>query len=242
MSAILAIGTGIGFATIGWLTVRRTNVRAGSAWTMFGVFWFAATAIWVSQGVSSLAGFFGITSLAFQEALDEVGGPAYCLAAASLLYYVLFILTGRSRLLGPILIYYVVVDAAIRYRVAEAHRLATIVGDWQVTFQYATPLQGLQYSVLVALLAVPLVVAVVAYGVLALRAPDGGTRYRGLLVATGLLVWVMTEALAASSGIAETTTGEVVRRVVALASTGVILLAYRPPAFAQRRWHVRPAL
>lgn len=240
-SALLAIVTGVGFAVIGALVARRRGARQGSAATMFGLFWFSAATIWITQGLGSLAGWMGVASLPLLQALDEVSSPAYCLAAASLLYYVAYLLTGRAVLLAPILLYYLAVDLAIRWRVALSRRLGVDVQAWQVVFEYETPLQGPAYTLLVALLALPLLGAILAYGSLWFRVKEAAVRYRVALVTLGLLAWVLTEALAATSGITNTAAGELLRRVVALGSTVVLFLAFRPPAWARERWGAQAA-
>jgi hypothetical protein len=155
---------------------------------------------------------------------------------------VVFLITGRSAFLLPILAYYAVLDLALRYLVAAAHRLSFEVRAWQVVFDYTTPLQGPLYSLVVALIAIPLVVAIVGYGLLYFKAEDRATRYRIAMVTVGLLLWVSTEALAASSGFSYTTAGELVRRLVALVSTGLLFSAYRPPVWARRRLGARPTI
>lgn len=239
LSALLAIGTGVGFIAVGTITLRKQRAGADAAQTMLSIFWFSAATIWITQGLGSLAGFLGMANLPIENALDEVGAPAYCLAAASLLYYALYLNTGKRTLLAPILVYYIALDLALRYLVGAARRLDIKVQAWQVSFVYETPLQSTAYTIVVALIALPLIASVFAYLSLAFRVRNPPVQYRIVLVSTGLLAWVLTEALAATTGITNTDAGEITRRLVALASTFVILLAYYPPAWAQRLWRAR---
>jgi hypothetical protein len=227
-SALLALSTAAGFAWVGAITWRRLKpVKGGSALTMFALFWASAAIIWTAQGLGSLAGYSGRATLPLLSALDQVSTPFYCLAAASLLYYVLYLLTGRERLLGVILAYYLVLFFLLRYRVESAGRLGVEVGDWVVNFVYATPLRGLEYTILVALISTPLLLGILAYGALYFRVPDASTRARIALVTVGLLLWVGTEAVAFASGFATTATGEKTRRAAALLGTVLVVLAYQ---------------
>lgn len=240
-SALLALGTGAGFAAIARLILQRSEARPRAPIVCFALFWISAAIVWATQGLGSLAAYAGVASVPVNGALDEVSTPFYCLAAASLLYYVLYLLTGRARLLAPILAYYLVLFAALRWRVLVAQRLEVTVEAWQVNFAYATPLEGPVYTLIVVLVAVPLLAAVLSYGTLFFRIRDHASRYRIGLVTVGLTAWIATEAWSFASGVASTTEGELARRLVALASTGVILAAYLPPRSARLRWNVRRA-
>jgi len=229
-SAILALSTAAGFAWVGAIMWRKERpAHGGQALTMFTLFWASAAIIWTAQGLGSLAGYAGQATLPLLGALDQVSTPYYCLAAAGLLYYVLYLLTGRERLLGPILGYYLVLFFLLRLRVETAHRVDIDVGGWVVNFVYATPLRGLQYTLIVALISGPLLAGILAYSTLGFRVREAATRYRIALVTVGLLAWVGTEALSFITGYATTTQGEITRRVAALAGTILVVLAYRPP-------------
>lgn len=242
-SATLALATAAGFCTVGAVLGRASVGDGGrSAWAFFRTFWFSAAIIFATQGLGSLAGALGIVGFPLLQALDEVSSPFYCLAAAGLLYYVLYLLTGRARLLPVILTYYLALLVALRWVVASAGRTGIVVTDWQVNFTYTTPLQGPLYTAVVALIAGPLLLAIVAYGGLWFRVREPALRYRIACVSIGLLVWIATEAFSYTSGIASTPAGEIVRRAVALGSTVLVLAAYQPPRFARERWQAQPVV
>lgn len=236
-SAILALGTSAGFALVGTILLRRAPPEHGrAARIMFCLFWFSAAIIWAAQGLQSLAAAFDAATFGLASALDQVTSPFYCLGGAGLLYYTLYLVTGRERLLVPILCYYLVVFFLLRWSVEEAHRLALDVRPWLVGFEYETPLQGAAYTAVVALLAGPLLLAVLAYATLFFRVEDPASRYRIALTSLGLLAWISTEALSYTSGFANTNVGEITRRLVALTSGFIVALAYWPPRAARERW------
>lgn len=238
---ILALATAAGFAYVARLMLRLTRERGDqSALVMFSLFWTSAAIVWTTQGIVNVAAAFGRADLALVSALDQVGTPFYCLAAAGVLYYVLYLLTGKRAFLAPILGYYLALFFALRWRVESAGRMGVSVERWVVNFDYATPLQGTTYTILVALVALPILMSIVMYASLLRRIQDPGQRYRVLLVSIGLAAWVTTEALSFTSGFARTDAGEVLRRLVALGSTIVIIVGYRPPRFARERWRAVP--
>ena len=226
--AVLSLGTAAGFVAVGVAVSRRLAARTRPAELAFRAFWFSAAVVWGAQGLMTLAGFLGVATRGVVMALDQVTSPFYCLAAGSLLYYVLYLLTGRERLLWPIAAYYFLAYVALRLVVESAHGVGVEVGAWQVNLLWETPLQGPAYTLVVALIAGPLLAAVLAYASLYFRVEDKVARTRIALVAVGLLAWVGTEAFSYTSGMARTTAGELTRRLVALGATVLILAAYRP--------------
>lgn len=236
VSALLALGTGAGFAAIGRLMLKSSTRKDHAATVMFALFWFSAAIVWTTQGLTNLVAATGHLTFAIMNALGQVGDLFYCVAAAGLLYYVLFLLTGRQRILVPILVYYLVLFFLLRLQTEVARRLDVEVGRWVVTFVYETPLQSPTYTIIVLAIAGPVVGAIFAYASLLRHTPEPAKRYRIVLISMGLLIWIGMEAFSFTSGFSRTDAGEITRRLVALGSAFVILLAYRPPAFARRRW------
>lgn len=241
VSAALALATAAGFGTVGQLVLRRGSRAPSLAIVGFAAFWWSAAVVWADQGLAALAGATGRASLPLLRALDQAATAFYCLAAASILFYVLYLLTGKQRALGPILLYYLGLFLALRYHVESALPVRVDVGAWQANVAYAAPLQGPRYTLLVAMMVVPLLASIAAYGALVFRVRDPGARYRIACVTIGLLVWITTEALSYTTGAASTAEGELTRRLVALGSTGIVLAGYAPPRFARQRWGARPA-
>lgn len=233
-SALLALGTAVGFLVVARLVGDRSS-RATAA-RLFTLFWVGMALIWSLQGFVSLAGYVGFADFALVATADDAVGALYCLVAACLLYYVLYLFVGRSAIVWPVLAYYFALYLALRYQVNDTPRVGIEVTAWQVNILFATPLQDAGYAAVVALIAGPILAAVAAYGSLFFRVSDAATRYRIACIATGLLVWVVVEASAFATGLAATAEGELARRLVALLSTLAIAAAYRPPRFARERW------
>ena len=240
LGALLALGTAVGFAAVGRLALVRAQGSSGVG-TFFALFWFSAATVWTAQGAQSLLAYLGLLTPPLLTATDQVSSPFYCLAAGSLLYYVLYLVTGRGGIIGYIFVYYALLLFALRWSVAEAAPTGFEVLEWNVATTYERPLQGPFYSAVVSLIALPLLASILAYASLAFRVRDPAARYRIACVAGGLLLWVGTEALSFTSGIAATTAGELTRRLVALAATLLVLAGYLPPRVARERWGARDA-
>lgn len=239
LSAALALGTALGFTAVGFLVGRR-RPRAPSwlASIAFAAFWQSAAIVSASQGLRALAAWLRVDSMPLIVALEHVSTPFYVLAAASLTYYVLFLLTGRANIATPVALYFLALFPLLRYHVARAEPIGYVVTDWQVNYVYVQPLQWWGYTASLLLLTLPAILSVVAFATLA-RGADPATRYRIACVTAGLALWVGIEAFAFASGLAATTAGEIARRSMGLAAAGVVVAGYLPPAWARRRWGAR---
>lgn len=240
VSAALALGTAIGFAVVGALVAgRTTRAPAQLAAYAFAAFWFSGAIVAGSQGARLFSASLGIDSMALIVALEQVSTPFYCMAAAALVVYVLYLHTGRSGLAIPVTLYYLVLFPVLRYHVARADPIGYVVTDWQVNYVYAQPLQSTGYAIALALVTLPVIASVIAYATLANRTSDVPTRYRIVCVSAGLALWVGIEAFAFATGLAATSAGEILRRSLGIAAAMAVVLAYAPPAWARRRWGAR---
>jgi hypothetical protein len=237
VSAALALATTAGFCAVGFLVARpRSRAPTALASAAFATFWHSAAVVSASQGLRLLAAALGEDTMALVVALESLTTPFYCLAAASLLYYVLFLFTGKQEFATPIAIYYLALLPLLRYQVARADPIGYTVTPWQVSYVYAQPLEWWGYSLTLALVVTPVLAAVCTYASLVARVSDPPTRYRATCVTVGLALWVSIEALSFASGLADTAPGEILRRLVGIASATAVVAGYAPPAYARRRW------
>lgn len=237
LSALLALGSAGAFMAVGFLVVAPRRPMAPSlASVAFPAFWHGAALVFASQGARTLVAWMGVDSMPLIVALEGLSTTFYCMSGAALLYYTLFLLTGRSRLAIPIAAYYVVMLVVLRYHVALAQPIGYEVTAWQVNYVYVQPLQSTAFTIALLLALAPLLAAIVAYGSLSLRVDDHALRYRVVMVFAGLALWAGFEAFAFGSGLAATSAGEVLRRVAGLLGAVTVTAGYLPPAFARRLW------
>lgn len=241
-AATLVLASGLAFLTSGGLAAAgafvafRTQRQTGSfAPSFFAIFWWAAAGIVGSGAIRSALAAAGLDTFANVSALESATTPLYCIAAACLVIYVVHLHTGRTTHALPVAVYYMLMIPVLRYPVLLAHPIGYEVTPWQLNYVYDQPLQGPTLTLAVLAVLGPLLAALAAYATLAFRVHDAATRYRILCITLGLGLWVGTEALAFTTGAAGSAAGEIGRRLVALAATGVVLAAYAPPAFVRRR-------
>ena len=128
LSAALAFATALGFVCVGllvWERRGRSDTWLGTV--SFASFWHSGAIVIFSHGVRSATAWLGLDSMALMVALEEVSTPFYCMAAAALVYYVLFLVTGWSWLAAPVTtVDFDVEGAALGSSAANQRRAAAI--------------------------------------------------------------------------------------------------------------------
>lgn len=237
LSAVLALASAIGFLLCARLALRGSE--SGGARLALASFWMGAAMVAGVQGARSASVLLGWDSFLLIRVLDQTATPAYCLSAGGLAYYVVFILTGNSRLAFLPSIYYFLMIPVLRYPVEAARPIGYTVADWNVNLVYAGSLAGPVYTAALAATALPLIGCVLAYTLVLLRVPDAPSRYRVACTAAAFLLWIGIEVAIWGAGLAGTGTGEITRRLVGLIVALVIGIGYFPPLAAKRRWGAR---
>lgn len=242
LAATLALGSALGFVAIGFLVAKRTPPSGTLASNAFPAFWHSAGVVYASQGLRALAAYLGVDSWALIVALEQLTTPFYCLAGASLTFYVLYLLTGRAWLAVPISAYFLAMTVLLRYHVARAEPIGYVVTEWQVNYVYAVGLQSAGYAVALGLVSAPIFGAITGYATLVWRLEDPALRWRIGWVGVGLLLWIGVEAVAFATGLASTPTGEVLRRGAGLATAAVAAVGYARPTPARTPRAVSPPI
>ena len=109
------------------------------------------------------------------------------------------------------------------------------VGRWTTSLKFLFPLTGPVIVLILLLLVLPQIIGALAYLTLFFRVEERTQKYRILLVSLSLLIWFGMALVAAAIGIGEEDWWQVASRALGLGAALVILMAYRPPGFIQRR-------
>lgn len=229
------------YAYVGVLTLRRPgSADARLAIQLFAVWWFGLAGTTAIGGVRGLLGFAGLTGLGLFATLTYLNMVLYMGAIGGLVYYFLYLFTGRRGLVVPVGAIYLVGLVGAIYFIAASAPAAVEVGRFQARLVYANPLSQEAAAPLLLLLLVPALGGTAAYLSLALREREATQRYRILLVSTGIIVWFLSStALALSGRFFADEAWQFGWRFVGLVAALLTYLAYRPPARVRRRWGIR---
>jgi hypothetical protein len=176
--------------------------------------------------------------------LGAVGNEAYfaalylnfvILAAslACLLSYFSFLLSGKARYYLAIALFYFGYYVLLTYQVAASNPTGVLAGEWR-TFHVGTPSPPWRRLLVLAGLALPQLIAAIAYLTLAFRITERPVRFRITMVAFSVIAWTTGVLLIAVPGFGSSPALQVASRGVGLLGAFLAILAYRPPRSIQR--------
>lgn len=239
-SAAFAMLVAAVYAYVGFRVSRR-NVSEDAAlasWA-FAVWWFSLAALTVAGGVQSLAAAIGYTSVAVATAFTFIALLVLCVALWGLLYYLVYLFTGRRRAWIPLAGFYLAAGAFLVWYILAQQPDGIVVNRWSVALHYAAPITGPVQAALVAIIILPQFLGALAYLTLYFKVSDRTLRYRIALVSLSILIWFGSAYAANVAGLSQNDSWQVVSRLIGLGAAFTILFAYQPPPFLRRRYGLR---
>lgn len=214
---------------------RRVSEEARLAAQLFSLWWLALAGATAITGLTHLAGALGNTDLALHVTLTSVNLLLICAALWGLLYYLVYLFTGRKGAVVPLSVFYAAYYVSLVYYVTSSHPAAVELRRWQAALVYEQPLAGPLFTALVLLLVVPQIVGALAYFTLFFRVRDRTQRYRIGVVSWSIVLWFGSALVAAAAGLGQNDAWQVASRAIGLGAALAILMAYEPPGFLKRR-------
>lgn len=236
--ATLVLGGGLTLAAafvylVVGLRLRRRSTRGAArrASQAFALWWVALAGSTLTTAIQQGAGALAVADLATYTTLTIVNFLFICVGLASLLYYLLYLFTGRDDLLVPLALAYLVYFATLLYVITAADPVGVEIGRWNVSLVFAEPLSGPVPTVLLLLLVVPQILGAAAYMSLVAVVESPTRRYRVALVSGSIIVWFSTTLIGVLLGLAGTDLWQVGSRLLGLAAAMTVLYAYYPPVW-----------
>ena len=235
--AALSILSAVIYFYVGRVLSRRrvANPDARLAWMLFVTWWYALAGSTLIGAILSLLGAFNIAGLPLFITLTQVNLLAICIALFGLMYYLIYLFTGRQSLLVPLIVFYIVYYILVVYYVQARMPVGVSVGRGSATLQYELPAEGPLYVAVLVLLIFPQVIGSLFYFTLYFRVKTVTQKYRILLVSWSILIWFMSAFLASLAGLSEQDWWQVTSRLIALSASLAILLAYDPLPWIRHR-------
>lgn len=166
--------------------------------------------------------------------------PIIFVALAGLVYYLLYLYTGKSTLLRYVVAFYVLLTVAfVVFVEAQDPFVGPDPDTGEVGLQYANEAPAWASLLFSLALLLPPFAAAVAYFGLVFRAKDRTLRYRILMVSGGFMLWMGFSLLSslgrfASGAEEQGFLSQLVGQLLGLLSAALVLLAYYPPPIVRR--------
>lgn len=242
LDAGLAAAIAAVYAYVG-MTVGRRRVEGDArlaSWS-FVAWWYGLS---VTTGIAAARNFLGaagVLHLPIHLTLTQLSLLSLTVALGGLLYYLLYLFTGKRSLVWWVVGFYALFYLALDYFVAWLDPVAVTAGEWQVRYEYANEPESGSAPVVLFLLAlvVPHILGAVAYARLWFRVDDPTQRYRIGLVSGTILAWFGSALLASFAGFSSLEWWPVASRFIGLFAALLIYFAYRPPMWLRARYGLR---
>lgn len=229
VAALVCLGIGISLAR------RKPQGPARRASIAFSVWWIALAVDMLLNNAPKTLVLAGFAPPPLIVAVTYAVVAAMSLMFWGLVYYLVYLFTGREGAFWPVTIFYAITFVLATTFIASLHPVG------------ATPSGGIAYanqpSAVAALLwgasiLLPPILGSLAYGALVFRVKDAFRRYRIALVSTSMFLWFTTALVANAPGASsDLRAGGLAVGLLALLG---LALAYFPPAALRRRLDIEP--
>ncbi|HEV8361327.1 MAG TPA: hypothetical protein VGR28_12820 [Candidatus Thermoplasmatota archaeon] len=238
-AAVFSLASGSLYTFVGFKVLGRpTSPDARLAARLFSIWWFGLAAATLMGGVTNLTGTLATPSVGLFQAYTFVVLLTICVALWGLLYYLLYLFTGRKWLIWPLSAFYLAYFAWLSWLILGAGATGVEVGRWSVTLRYAQPLQGPEITTALALLVFPQILGALAYFTLYFKLTDRTLRFRVAVVSWSIVLWFMSSFLANIAGLTQSDAWQVASRAIGFSAALAILIAYHPPGWMRRRFRI----
>lgn len=234
-AAAAASCAGAAYAYLAYRLHRDTQGRAVGRAPMRGfVLWWATLALNM-LGVASTYVAAALGALPFEAQLVVSISQRILLGVgvAGLLYYLVFLRTGRSHARAITLAYATYILLALASMLV-AQPNGVFIGEWRTELAYASafPAWGRALGLLIVL---PSIVASVAYFLLYFQVEHPLRRYRIGIVSWTLIGWWVLAVIAGQGPLLDVAWLQVLNRAASVATALLVLSAYHPPHWLARR-------
>ena len=210
-----------------------------AAHTAFRLWWVCLALYTASGGAGALMAAGDFERVGIFLFLSLLGFFSLCIGFASLAYYLLYIYTGGHRAALLVFVFYAAICVVLAVLATGASPTGIEERRWAAGLSSTGGGNALSMWVFTVLLIFPIIGGAVAYLLVGFKVPDRTTKYRIRMVAWSLIVWFTLPLLFLAAGQFLTDTWDITALILALLAGLAIIVAYKPPAWARRRWSIR---
>ena len=239
-SAVFAVlGAGI-YAYVGWRLSKRivTSLEAQIAWRSFTLWWYGLAVTTLIGGMLNLLGALGLINLSLFVTAAYINLQISCLALLGLFYYLIFLFTGKSGWLKPLVILYTIYYILLVYYMTASNPVRVTLEPWSATLAYRIPPTDPIIVLLVVMLFVSQIIGGLAYFTLYFRVTNSTQKYRILLVSWSIILWFIIPFVGIAAELEGEDWWELTSRTLGLAAALTILMAYLPPQWLKQRYGI----
>lgn len=236
-SAALPLATGALLVYVGVIvTGRQVPQQDRPALQSFGLWWFSAATVLFIIGARIVLYLLGVRESAAYLMLTSLLAVPLCVGLASLLFYLLYIYTGRRGTIYPIIAFYLLFLVFSLYYFGLPGERSVNGTAWSVQLEGSQPVPGWMGAVFGLLVAGPILGAILAYGSLFFFVSRPDQRFRIIMVCGAFALWFTPLLLGFLTGLNQASWFPLVYQLPGIPAAAMILLGFKPPRTLQQRW------
>jgi hypothetical protein len=240
IAAILTLAYATVYAYVG-MRLGRSHLRGDgkSVMAAFGIWWIATSINQYLGGAFYLAAAFGYTDFPLQLAYVIVQRLLLAVSMIGLMYYIVYLVSGR-RILLPLAILYLCFWLMQIYVVFLGSPDGIDVYRWRTDLHYTATTPSIFSLIDLVVIVLPPVIGAALLLRLYKRVETPTQRFRIVAVSVGFIAWWLVAVLAGQRSVFDNDALQALNRIVGAAVGLLILLAYEPTGWMQRRYNLRP--
>jgi hypothetical protein len=224
------------------VAARPVDPQAVSARRAFAGWWNVLAVLALYGAFADVATMMGAWTVPLLVAVVHVLLLAILLGMAGLLYYLVYLYTGREGAWKPIVLFYGAFWAFLVYWIEALQPNGIQPGAITPQLSYVHDPQDSAFGPLLGLLLIlPIIGGAVGYFTLFFKAREATQRYRIAVVSLSILLWFGFSLAGSLLEVTRDLAWVVLSRTVSIAAALCVYGAYRPPHWVQRRWGVQGA-
>jgi hypothetical protein len=249
--AAIAVAASLAFAFVGRAVGRRRTEGADRvAQQMFQFWWYGLALLTLNTPLTYAMDRFGVGGFETDYLLFQMVIVVLVAMVGALVYFLLYVYTGRPGVAWPIAIYNLVLLAWLEALLGWAQPnccVGTPSPGGSENVLYVHQLQENPQTVWLGLaLLGPIVVGAVAYFALFFRVEQRIQKFRVAVVAASLVLWIGSSLVASVTGLSRPDAPsyqvwQLASQLIGLTAATMILVAYNPPRFIRRRLEEKAA-
>ncbi|MEA3189664.1 MAG: hypothetical protein QOD77_246 [Thermoplasmata archaeon] len=234
---LLAIPTAAVYMTVGFVVGRREVSReARPANLAFQAWWHGLAALTLFTPLIWLLDVLGVGGFELRLYLVEVLLLALVVAIACLVYYLLYVYTGKAWVMWPVAGYHLLAMAWLSQLITIGQPVAYGSACPDAGFCYQNDIMDSSAAQWIGvILVLPIVLSALAYFALFFRMESRAQKYRIAMVAGALFVWFGSSLVASVLDAAANDAWTLASNLIGLGAALLILAAYRPPAMIRAK-------
>lgn len=241
LSAVLSLlMAGVYYAVGRVVSRRQVSHEANLAKRSFALWWYTLSGVTALGVLTPLLSALNLWTVETLVVFTQVVLLLIVAALASLLYYFVYLFTGRHGLWKPIAAFHALYYIAILYFLAAADPSGIEHGAYGDTLEYGNDLSDSPAAAILGLLLlVPTMLGALGYVSLFRKVSDRSGRFRIAAIATAFLFWFGTSLAAGQIfDVAGEDWWRLASTAIAVAASLLVYAAFQPPKWVAKRFRL----